>query len=111
LSPPQSPGSPRIAPESFASRLRVTLAREHLDHPDDAQLYPPLAMFDLFARSAARLDAWHEAGRQGPRPPGRLRSYPTPYLSPWTRQWAGALYRVVYDPDARPARLRREHRF
>jgi phosphatidylserine/phosphatidylglycerophosphate/cardiolipin synthase-like enzyme len=110
---PQSPTSQQAvsASDSFASRLRSTLAGEHLDHPDTAQLHPPRAMFDLFARSAARLDAWHAAGRRGPRPPGRLRSYPTPSLSPWTRWWAGALYRVVYDPDGRPARLRRGRRF
>jgi len=77
------------APDGFASRLRVTLAREHLDHPGDGELRPPLAMFDAFVRSAARLDAWHTAGRRGPRPPGRLRSYRVPHLSPWTRLWGG----------------------
>lgn len=97
--------------ESFASGLRVELAREHLDDPDEEELSKPLAMYDAFARSAARLDAWYAGGCRGPRPPGRLRAYGIPYLSRWTRLWAGALYRVVYDPDGRPAALRRRREF
>lgn len=106
--------SMQSSPEGFASRLRITLAREHLDHSDysdHGEMRQPLAMYDAFARSAARLDAWHAAGRLGPRPPGRLRTYHIPNLSPWTRLWAGALYRVVFDPDGRPAQLRRRHQF
>jgi phosphatidylserine/phosphatidylglycerophosphate/cardiolipin synthase-like enzyme len=106
-----SGSSRQCASDGFASRLRVTLAREHLDSCDDAELRPPLAMYDAFAQSAARLDDWHTAGGHGPRPPGRLRSYPTPHLSGWTRGWAGALYRAVYDPDGRAAPMRRRRQF
>jgi phosphatidylserine/phosphatidylglycerophosphate/cardiolipin synthase-like enzyme len=106
-----SGSSRQCASDGFASRLRVTLAREHLDSCDDAELRPPLAMYDAFAQSAARLDDWHTAGGHGPRPPGRLRSYPTPHLSAWTRGWASALYRAVYDPDGRPAPMRRRRQF
>jgi phosphatidylserine/phosphatidylglycerophosphate/cardiolipin synthase-like enzyme len=103
--------SMRGAPEGFAARLRITLAREHLDLLDDTEVRRPLAMFDAFARSAAQLDAWHAAGQRGPRPPGRLRTYRIPHLSPWTRTWAGAFYRTIYDPDGRPAALRRRRKF
>jgi len=58
-------------------------------------------------RSAARLQAWHDGGRQRPRPPGRLRPYSLPRLSPVTRWWSAAAYRHLYDPDGRPAGLRR----
>ncbi|MBS2965774.1 phospholipase [Actinocrinis puniceicyclus] len=107
------PGShqARGASEGFASGLRIELAREHLDGPDEEELSKPLAMYDAFARSAARLDAWYAAGCRGPRPPGRLRTYGIPYLSRWTRLWAGALYRVVYDPDGRPAGQRRRREY
>lgn len=97
----------------FARSLRLRLAREHLDREDgdDADLVDPADMFAAFAESATRLQAWHQAGRTGPRPPGRLRPYDMTRLSRRTLRWATPLYRVVYDPDGRPARLRWAHRF
>jgi hypothetical protein len=61
--------------------------------------------------SAAALDAWHEGGRAGPRPPGRLRPHRTEELSLTTRLWAVPLYRLFDDPDGRPLRLRRAKEF
>ncbi len=63
-------------------------------------------MFGAFQRAAARLDAWHEAGQAGERPPGQLRSYPDLGLSAWTRAWATLPYRLIYDPDGRPLKMR-----
>ncbi len=81
-SPADGAGLPR--------RLRLTLAAEHLDRldPDEltglddmedagllevmADCVDPVDMFARFAESAAALDAWHDGGRVGPRPPGRL---------------------------------------
>jgi phosphatidylserine/phosphatidylglycerophosphate/cardiolipin synthase-like enzyme len=99
--------------EGFARRLRLALAREHLDRPpgDDGDLRDPADMFDAFAKGAAELAAWHEAGRGQVRPRGRLRPYRTPNVSAATRRWAGPLYRLLYDPDGRPAPLRRLARF
>lgn len=57
------------------------------------------------------MDRWHLDGRRGPRPPGRLRPYRLPALSATRRLVAEALYRTVYDPDGRPARLRRAGAF
>ena len=124
----------------YARRLRLTLATEHLDRrlgPDD---YPgdisaleagrtpaelndelllevmrdcvdPHAMFDTYASSADSLRAWHDAGRRGERPPGRLRPLRRLEFSPLTRTWAGLLFRTVHDPDGRPRALRRRHAF
>jgi hypothetical protein len=48
--------------------------------------------------AAEALDAWHDGGRIGPRPPGPLRRHrPT--------------YRLVYDPDGRPWRDRLQGRW
>ncbi|MEP6852562.1 MAG: phospholipase D-like domain-containing protein [bacterium] len=80
--------------------LRLTLAREHLDQPD-ADL-DAASMFGAFAESAAALQGWHDGGRTGTRPPGRLRPLQEEPPSRVTRAWAGPLYRTVYDPDARP---------
>jgi phosphatidylserine/phosphatidylglycerophosphate/cardiolipin synthase-like enzyme len=96
---------------AFARELRLELAREHLDRADDDGLIDPRSAFRAFADSAAALQRWHDGGRSGPRPPGRLRPYATPDLSRRTLAWATPLYRVLYDPDGRPRDLRRGHTF
>jgi phosphatidylserine/phosphatidylglycerophosphate/cardiolipin synthase-like enzyme len=93
---------------TFAYALRTALAAEHLGSDEAA---PLAGAFEAFRRSAARLDAWHDGGRAGPRPPGRLRSYHRPQLSRWTSAWAQLPYRLIYDPDGRPPELRRAGRF
>jgi phosphatidylserine/phosphatidylglycerophosphate/cardiolipin synthase-like enzyme len=97
----------------FARDLRLTLAAEHLDlDPGDVDtVADPGAMFDAFAESARALQAWHDGGRSGPRPPGRLRPYSLPRLSRRTLLWATPLYRGFYDPDGRPAGLKRRNRY
>ncbi|WP_407342875.1 phospholipase D family protein [Pengzhenrongella phosphoraccumulans] len=108
-----------------AVALRLELSREHLGLDDDAvgvpdldddasgtpDLLDPVLAFEAFARTAARLDAWHAGGRRGPRPPGQLRRYTQEPLSWSTRLWASPLYRVLYDPDGRTLRMRRARRF
>ena len=97
----------------FARDLRLQLAREHLDRDpgDDEDLLDADGAFAAFARSARTLQQWHDDGRRGSRPPGRLRPYHLPELSRLTRIWATPLYRTVYDPDGRPLALRRRHEF
>ncbi len=98
----------------FARELRLELAREHLDRAvgDDADLLDPDSAFAAFAESAARLQAWHDAGRvESIRPPGRIRPYRLDPLPRRTILWATPLYRVVYDPDGRPWRLRLRRAF
>lgn len=97
----------------FARDLRLELAREHLDREpaDDTGIVDPVDMFTTFAASAANLQAWHDLGRRGPRPPGRLRPYAMQRLSRRTLAWAAPLYRTVFDPDGRPLADRYRHRF
>jgi phosphatidylserine/phosphatidylglycerophosphate/cardiolipin synthase-like enzyme len=110
---PLTPGADGHRARVFARQLRLTLAREHLDRApgDDADLYHPGSFCTAFARSAAALDAWHADARRGQRPPGRLRGYPIPSTSRWTRAWAIPLYEHLFDPDARPAALKRTNTF
>lgn len=125
---------------AYARRLRLTLAAEHLDREVGAARFPgdtghllatdrpvdaddaallaalgdcvdPHAMFDAYAASAARLDAWYDGGKVGPRPAGRLRRLRSPQLGRFTRLWARPMARLVHDPDGRPARLRRAREF
>ncbi|MDM7831626.1 phospholipase D family protein [Cellulomonas edaphi] len=105
-----------VLDEVYARDLRLTLAAEHLDRLDEAgergletamaDCLDPRAMFDVYAASAARLDAWHAGGRQGQRPPGRLRRLPLPHLTPAQRRWAAVPLDVIHDPDGRPPELR-----
>jgi len=103
---------PSVDPNSsWARALRLELAHEHLGVVDDTDLENSSSSFARFAQSAAQLDAWHRAGRVGPRPPGRLRAYRQPQLSPVTRAWATPLYRLLYDPDGRTRSMRRANRY
>ncbi|MEP6526980.1 MAG: phospholipase D-like domain-containing protein [Nocardioidaceae bacterium] len=110
---PHTAGGPGDYPRAYARDLRLQLAREHLDRSDgdDADLCEPLSAFHAFARSAAALEEWYAKGRIGPRPPGRLRPNRATHLSRWTKTWAKPIYRHVYDPDGRPAALRRNNSF
>jgi phosphatidylserine/phosphatidylglycerophosphate/cardiolipin synthase-like enzyme len=93
----------------FARDLRLELAREHLDREaaEDGDLLDPVAAFEAFRASAEALQHWHDEGRQGPRPSGRLRPYRLHALDRRTSFWARPLNRLVVDPDARPWRMRR----
>jgi phosphatidylserine/phosphatidylglycerophosphate/cardiolipin synthase-like enzyme len=93
----------------FARDLRVQLWREHLGRVegDDQDLLDPAEAIAKFREAALALDQWHLEGKHGDRPSGRVRRHPRVKLSHATKLWAEPLYRVVYDPDARPSELRR----
>ena len=92
--------------------LRLQTWAEHLDRPPDApELLDPAAAWDLWSATADALDAWHADGRQGARPRGQVRRHRPDPVRGWQRLWAEPLYRIVFDPDGRPRRLRRAGRF
>ena len=100
----------------YARRLRLTLAAEHLDRSPDtpdslADCVDPAGMFEAYAGCAAALDAWHEGGQVGPRPPGRLRRLDPPRLGVVKRALATPAYLVLHDPDGRPRPLRKRDEF
>jgi phosphatidylserine/phosphatidylglycerophosphate/cardiolipin synthase-like enzyme len=112
---PTDPAGTGEGARTFARDLRLELAREHLDlaadgSEDDALLHPDAFVATLNERAGA-LDAWHEGGRKGPRPPGRLRRHRAERLPLITRLWATPVYRLLDDPDGRPLRLRLKKRF
>lgn len=114
---PLDPGGLGDGARGFARNLRLELAHEHLDleaprtpHAPDP-LCDPRTAFDAFAASAAALDAWHDNGRHGPRPPGRLRAYRPPSLSRTARTLYTPLHRLLVDPDGRPFMLRRRNEY
>ena len=111
---------------AYARRLRLALAAEHLDRSFDpevdasdeasllavmADCVDPLDMFEAYAATARAVDAWHEGGCRGPRPPGRLRSIQPPELSLLTQALALPPYLMLHDPDGRPRPLRKQNGF
>ena len=84
--------------------------REHLDRAadgsEDGGLVDPATAMQEIVAAAEALDAWHASGREGPRPPGRLRPHKPERLGLFTRLWAEPAYRMIYDPDGRSYRDR-----
>ncbi|MBC7633382.1 MAG: phospholipase [Flavobacterium sp.] len=100
---------------TYARRLRLALAAEHLDRTDvledSVDLRDTAGMFTAYVESAERLDAWHAGGREGLRPDGRLRRMQPPELSPFKRAMATVPYLLLHDPDGRPRKLRGTNEF
>jgi phosphatidylserine/phosphatidylglycerophosphate/cardiolipin synthase-like enzyme len=108
---PADPGGLGDGARVFPRELRLGLWREHLgtDSPEEEML-DPRSGFELWRRAARALDGWHEAGRSGPRPPGRVRVHVPDPIPAWASWWSRPAYRYVVDPDGRPAHLRSRNR-
>jgi phosphatidylserine/phosphatidylglycerophosphate/cardiolipin synthase-like enzyme len=97
----------------FARELRLELWREHLDRaPEDPieDLLDPTRAFRAVRDSAQALRSWHESGRTGPRPPGRLCPHVPERMPWWRKPLAVPVYRWLYDPDGRALRDRLRRR-
>jgi phosphatidylserine/phosphatidylglycerophosphate/cardiolipin synthase-like enzyme len=94
---------------TYARDLRLSLWREHLGRAegDDRDLLDPAEAVQKFQAAADALERWHMSGARGERPPGRVRPHPRIRPSSTTTLWAEPFYRIVYDPDARTAAMRR----
>jgi phosphatidylserine/phosphatidylglycerophosphate/cardiolipin synthase-like enzyme len=101
------------APRRYPRDLRLALVAEHLGRRpgDNTDLVDPESFFVAMAASAADLQQWHDSSRSRDRPVGMLRPLDSQWSRAATPGWARLLYRVVYDPDGRPRRLRRTSSF
>ena len=102
---PVDPGGLGDGARHFARELRLALMREHLDVTDE--LLDPGRAAETVRRRAAALDRWYADGCQGPRPPGRLRSHRRSAPPSAVQEWlARPAYRLLVDPDGRPAGMK-----
>jgi phosphatidylserine/phosphatidylglycerophosphate/cardiolipin synthase-like enzyme len=102
---PRDPGGLGDCARVLARNTRLRLWREHAALADDDVL-DPAAGFAALAERARVLDEWHDRGRAGPRPPGRVRRHLPEPVPRWTAWWARRLYTSVVDPDGRPHSMR-----
>ena len=92
--------------------VRLRLWREHLGPGlEESVLLDPVRGSEAWRRRADDLGRWHEGGRRGPRPPGRVRVHRPGPVRPWAAWWAWPAYRLIVDPDGRPFELRRARTF
>ena len=108
---PADPGGLGDGARVVARGLRLELMREHLGlGADDSEILDPDRAAELVRDRATALDAWHAAGAEGERPPGRLRRHTPAHEQveiTLRRRWiTGPAYRMVLDPDGRPLRAR-----
>jgi phosphatidylserine/phosphatidylglycerophosphate/cardiolipin synthase-like enzyme len=107
---PCDPGGRGDHARVLARDTRLRLWSEHTAI-DPSSLVDPKAGFDALTASAAALDAWHGRDCRGARPPGRLRRHRPEPVRPAAKVWAAVVYRLLIDPDGRPAAMRWRKRF
>lgn len=109
---PVDPGGLGDGSRKFARDLRLALWAEHLGRsPADAELLDVARGCDLWKKSAQDLEDWTPSLGAGDRPPSRVRSHVVDPVATGSRLWAGPAYRLIFDPDGRPLKLRLRRRF
>jgi phosphatidylserine/phosphatidylglycerophosphate/cardiolipin synthase-like enzyme len=109
---PFDPGGLGDGSRKFARELRMTLWAEHLGRSATDPALLDLAHGSNFWRETARdLQESQSSIGNGRRPSSRIRSHVIDPVPVGSRRWAGLAYRLIFDPDGRPLKLRLRGRF
>ena len=104
---PLDPGGLGDGSRKFARALRLSLWAEHLGRsPEDPELLNPSQSSDLWRTSANALEDWRLSSDVESRPTIRIRPHVIDPVPMGSRRWAGPAYRLIFDPDGRPLKLR-----
>jgi phosphatidylserine/phosphatidylglycerophosphate/cardiolipin synthase-like enzyme len=109
---PLDPGGLGDGSRRFARALRLALWAEHLGRsPQDPELLNLANCLGLWEDTASELANWKTHPGSRARPASRVRSHEIAAVPPGSQRWAEVAYRLIFDPDGRPYRLRRRHTF
>jgi phosphatidylserine/phosphatidylglycerophosphate/cardiolipin synthase-like enzyme len=109
---PVDPGGLGDRSRRFARDLRMALWVEHLGlSADDPCLLDPDRGFAAWREAAVARDAWSDGDRHDAPPRGRARVHHVQPVGERNRWWSRLVRDWLFDPDGRPARLRKVGRF
>ncbi len=109
---PRDPSGLGDGARKLARDTRLRLTSEHTGGVlDDHAMVDAHNWFRSLRESAEALDAWHRAGRNGPRPPGHLRAHQIERAHARRHGPLRWVHAHLLDPDGRPRDLKRGDRF
>jgi phosphatidylserine/phosphatidylglycerophosphate/cardiolipin synthase-like enzyme len=109
---PLDPGGLGDGSRRFARDLRLKLWAEHLGRPVDDSVLFDIATASALWKSIAKVSSERNDMSQSDSPAThRIGEHCVAPVKGIMRLWAALAYRLIFDPDGRPLRLRVRHRF